>query len=141
MALGEITFGGAADDRRAYFGLRSGGIAAVDLATGMRVWFTPLPGREAAAGQTAALTLIPGVVFSGGWDGVLRALSSVDGKPLWEFNTKKEFTTVNGVRANGGSMGGPGPTVAAGMVFVGSGCVFGGGSPAPGNVLLAFAAE
>jgi polyvinyl alcohol dehydrogenase (cytochrome) len=140
MALGEITFGGAADERLAYFGLRSGGIAAVDLATGKRVWFTPLPGREARAGQTAALTLIPGVVFSGGWDGVLRALSSTDGTPLWDFDMKRDFATVNGVRANGGAMGSSGPTVAGGMLFVGSGYVFGGIS-APGNVLLAFSAQ
>ena len=140
MALGEITFGGAADERLAYFGLRSGGIAAVDLATGKRIWFAPLPGREAGAGQTAALTLIPGVVFSGGWDGMLRALSSTDGTPLWDFNMKKDFATVNGVRANGGAMGSSGPTVAGGMLFVGSGYVFGGVS-APGNVLLAFSAQ
>jgi polyvinyl alcohol dehydrogenase (cytochrome) len=68
-----------------------GGIAAVDLATGKRVWFTPLPGRAAGAGQTAALTLIPGVVLSGGWDGMLRALSSIDGTPLWDFNMKSDF--------------------------------------------------
>jgi polyvinyl alcohol dehydrogenase (cytochrome) len=140
MALGEITFGGAADERLAYFGLRSGGIAAVDLATGKRVWFTPLPGREAGAGQTAALTLIPGVVFSGGWDGMLRALSSADGTPLWDFNMKRDFATVNGVRASGGAMGSSGPTVAGGMVFAGSGYVFGGIS-SPGNVLLAFSAQ
>jgi hypothetical protein len=36
-------------------------------------------------------------------------------------------------------MGAPGPVIAGGMVFVGSGYVFGAGIP--GNVLLAFAPE
>ena len=71
---------------------------------------------------------------------MLRALSSADGTPLWDFNLKKDFATVNGVRANGGAMGSSGPTVAGGMLFVGSGYVFGGIS-APGNVLLAFSAQ
>jgi polyvinyl alcohol dehydrogenase (cytochrome) len=144
LALGMITFGGTADQQKAYFGLRSGGVAAVQLKTGARKWFAPLPGQQQAApgqfaGQTAALTSIPGVVFSGGWDGVLRAFSSEDGKPLWKYVTAHEFKTVNGVAAKGGSMGSAGPTVAGGMLFAGSGYVFGGGNP--GNVLLAFSAQ
>ena len=71
-------------------------------------------------------------------DGVLRAVSSSDGHPLWEFDTAQEFKSVNGVAAKGGSIGAGGPTIANGMVFVGSGYVgFQGG--VPGNVLLAFA--
>jgi polyvinyl alcohol dehydrogenase (cytochrome) len=70
---------------------------------------------------------------------MLRAYSATDGKVIWEFNTAQEFKTVNGVPAKGGSMGGPGPTVAGGMVFVGSGYIFGGGNI--GNALLAFSAE
>jgi polyvinyl alcohol dehydrogenase (cytochrome) len=142
LALGMITFGGAADEQNAYFGLRSGGIAAVQLKTGERKWFTPLEGQKPGgqpAGQTAALTAIPGVVFSGGWDGILRALSTDDGRLLWEYKTAQEFKTVNGVAAKGGSMGAPGPTVAGGMLFVGSGYVFGAG--VPGNVLLAFSVQ
>ncbi|HEY1859183.1 MAG TPA: PQQ-binding-like beta-propeller repeat protein, partial [Gemmataceae bacterium] len=144
LGLGMITFGGAADDQKAYFGLRSGGIAAVDLKTGEKKWFTPLPGQQQAApgqfaGETAALTAIPGVVFSGGWDGTLRSFSSKDGKPLWQFDTAQEFKTVNGVAAKGGSMGSAGATVADGMLFVGSGYVFGGGNP--GNLLLAFSPQ
>jgi polyvinyl alcohol dehydrogenase (cytochrome) len=144
LGLGMITFGGAADEQNAYFGLRSGGIAAVDLKTGAKKWFAPLPGQQQAApgqfaGQTAALTEIPGVVFSGGWDGMLRSFSTKDGKPLWQFDTAHEFKTVNGVAAKGGSMGSAGATVANGMLFVGSGYVFGGG--VPGNLLLAFSAQ
>jgi polyvinyl alcohol dehydrogenase (cytochrome) len=57
---------------------------------------------------------------------------------LWEFDSAKEFTTVNGVPARGGSAASGGPVVANGMVFIGSGYPgFQGGQP--GNVLLAFA--
>ena len=143
LALGMITFGGAADDQNAYFGLRSGGIAAVSLKTGEKKWFTPLPGQHPGApnlGQTAALTVIPGVVFSGGWDGVLRALSTDNGREIWEINTARDYKTVNGVKANGGSMASAGPTVVNGTLFVGSGYLFGAAGIA-GNALLAFSAH
>jgi len=143
LALGMITFGGAADDQNAYFGLRSGGVAAISLKTGEKKWFTPLSGQRPGGppqGQTAALTVIPGVVFSGGWDGILRAFSTEDGRQIWEFNTAHEFSTLNGVKANGGSMAAPGPTIVGGTLFVGSGYLFGGVSTA-GNVLLAFSAQ
>ena len=71
-------------------------------------------------------------------DGMLRAVSPADGRTLWEFNTAQEFQTVNGVAAKGGSIGAGGPTVAQGMLFVGSGYV-GFQNGVPGNVLLAFA--
>jgi polyvinyl alcohol dehydrogenase (cytochrome) len=139
LAIGMITFGGAADEENAYFGLRTGGIAAVQLATGEKKWFTPIPVSQApglGGGETAALTAIPGAVFSGGQDGVVRALSTKDGRLLWEYNTIRDFETVNGVAAKGGSMGAVGPTVAGGTLFVGSGYTFGAGTT--GNVLLAF---
>jgi len=141
LALGMITFGGAADDQNAYFGLRTGGVAAVRMDTGEQKWFTPIaptpgPGPK---GETAAITAIPGAIFSGGWDGVLRAFSTEDGHLLWEYNTIRDYDTVNHVPAKGGSMAAPGPTVAGGMVFVGSGYVFTSGTP--GNALLVFAAQ
>jgi polyvinyl alcohol dehydrogenase (cytochrome) len=141
---GEIVFGGAADHQNAYFTLHSGGMVAVELSDGVERWFTPIkpaPGDDATKrhpGNTAAATVIPGVVFAPGLDGMLRGLSTTDGKVLWEFNTAQEFETVNGVKAKGGSLGGPGPTVANGMLFVASGYV-GFQSGIPGNVLLAFA--
>ena len=54
--------------------------------------------------------MIPGVVFSGGWDGILRAFSAEDGNQIWEVNTAQDYKTVNGVKSNGGSMAAPGPT-------------------------------
>ena len=152
--MGLISFGGAADEQKAYFALQNAhvapntaddGVAAIQLAGGERGWFTPLvpadiAGEPPRPGQSAAVTCIPGVVFSGGWDGVLRALSTNDGHVIWTYNTVEQFKTVNGVSAKGGSMGAPGPTIAGGMLFVGSGYV-GVKNGLPGNVLLAFSAE
>jgi len=140
---GKIIWGGAADDQAAYFGLGTGGIAAVQLREGERKWFTPLQPTAAMArhsGQDGPLTAIPGVVFSGGWDGVLRALSAADGHVIWEFDTVREFDTANKIGAKGGSMGAAGPVVVDGMLFTGSGYV-GVKAGMPGNVLLAFSAQ
>ncbi len=141
---GKIVWGGAADEQNAYFGLGTGGIAALQLKDGDPRWFATL---DAAPGidpklrrHDGPLTVIPGVVFSGGWDGVLRALSVVDGHVLWEYNTVRDYQTVNGAAAKGGSMGAAGPVVAGGMLFAPSGYV-GVYNGMPGNVLLAFTAS
>ena len=80
------------------------------------------------------------MVFNGGWDGVLRAFSTADGREIWTYDTMKAFPTVNGVEGKGGSMGAPGATVAGGMLFVGSGYV-GISNGVAGNVLLAFSVD
>ena len=67
---------------------------------------------------------------------VLRAVRS-DGQQIWSFDTKRSFTTVNGVVAHGGSLGSAGPTVAARRVLVTFGYI-GMQGGAGGNVLLAF---
>jgi polyvinyl alcohol dehydrogenase (cytochrome) len=133
-------WGGALDDQNAYFGLSSGGVIAVRLTDGQRTWYTPLNSTaQKRVGHSAAATVIPGVVFVGGSDGRLWALSSSDGRSLWSFETAHPFDTVNRVPAHGGSISAPGPTVAGGMLFVGSG--YGIVQESPGNVLLAFAIE
>jgi polyvinyl alcohol dehydrogenase (cytochrome) len=140
---GKIVWGGAADDENAYFGLGTGGIAAVQLRNGERKWFAelnPAPALASHPGQEGPLTAISGVVFSGAWDGVLRALAAANGRVLWEYNTVQEYKTVNGVAAKGGSMGAAGPTVAGGMLFVPSGYI-GVRNGIPGNVLLAFSVQ
>jgi len=146
-ALGGIEWGSAVEGSHAYFAVsdilrpQPGGLHAVALATGERAWYAaPQPpkcsGRGCNAAQSAALTAIPGAIFSGSNDGVLRAYSTTDGSVIWEFDSNREFLTVNGVAARGASMIGPGPAVAGGMLVVGSGYgAFGGRT---GNVLLAF---
>ncbi len=138
---GELVWGGAADAQRVYYGVNSGGLVALQLNTGAKDWFTPLdPAPGKPRGQSAALTAIPGVIFSNGWDGVVRAFSADKGELLWEYNTVQDFETVNGIKAKGGSMGATGPTVADGMLFVGSGYI-GVQNGIPGNVVLAFSAQ
>lgn len=149
--LGGIEWGSAIDGEHAYFAVsdithpQPGGLHAVKLATGERVWVAaPSPvkcgaGRGCSAAQSAALTAVPGVVFSGSNDGALRAYSSRDGAIVWEFDTNRDFETVNGVSAKGASMLGPGPAIAGGMLYVNSGYgAFGGRA---GNVLLAFGVD
>jgi polyvinyl alcohol dehydrogenase (cytochrome) len=87
----------------------------------------------------APVTVIPGAVFSGSMDGRLRAFNSADGNLLWEFDTLRDFETVNSVKARGGSLNATGPVVSGGMLYVDSGYGQLGGMP--GNVLLAFSAE
>jgi len=78
-------------------------------------------------------------VFAASNDGHVRAHAAVDGSIVWDFDTMRDFDTVNGVKAHGGSIDGPGPVVVGGMVFVSSGYPRNGG--VPGNVLLAFALQ
>lgn len=139
---GEMVWGGAADDRHLYVGLTSGGVTAYRLGTGEAAWTTPVTpaGPARRAGHSGAVTATPGMVFSGGWDGVLRAFEADSGRVVWQFDTLRDFETVNRLPARGGSMGAPGPTVANGMVFVGSGYI-GVRNGTPGNVLLAFGVD
>ncbi|HEU5442802.1 MAG TPA: hypothetical protein VFU61_03190, partial [Steroidobacteraceae bacterium] len=87
-------------------------------------------------GITAAVTAIPGVVFAGHLDGVLRAYDASTGGVLWQFDALRKLKTVSGAIAQGGSFGGPGAVVRAGYVVVNSG--YGLYFHMPGNVLLAF---
>jgi polyvinyl alcohol dehydrogenase (cytochrome) len=140
IGLRAAVWGGALDDRCVYVGSSAGGIAAVQLSDGQRKWRTTLNSTSAnKVTHTAPVTIIPGVVFAAGTDGRLWALASGDGHVLWSFETARRFDTVNSVAAHGGSIVSTGPTVAGGMLFVGSG--YGVVAEAPGNVLLAFAVD
>ena len=166
--LGGSLWGSAADNQRIYVaisdaGLRNvadalapggkriapdpkkgGGLHAIDLKSGRIVWNSRpaiCPGTQAicSPAQSAAVTAIPGAVFSGALDGHMRAYSSTDGSVIWDFNTAREFPTVNGKPARGGSIDATGAAVAGGLVFVNSGYNQFGGMP--GNVLLAFSVD
>lgn len=133
-----IFWGYATDGDVSYFALSSGGVAAVRLETGERLWLNPLDSANRERFMSAS-TGMPGVIFQGSSTGKLHALSSRDGRELWSFETQREFDTVNAVKAKGGSIMSGGAVVADGMVFVGSGYGVAGGTP--GNVVLAFAVE
>jgi polyvinyl alcohol dehydrogenase (cytochrome) len=121
-----------------------GGLHALDLKTGKIVWSAKpsscAEDRTACSpAQSAAVTAIPGVVFSGSVDGHMRAYSAGTGEVLWDVDTAREFPTVNDKPARGGSIDVAGAAVVNGMVFVSSGYGQWGGMP--GNVLLAFSVD
>jgi polyvinyl alcohol dehydrogenase (cytochrome) len=156
--LGGSQWGSAADQQQMYVAIsdlglltvaggialdpkKGGGLHALDLKSGQIAWSaksTTCPETKAicSPAQSAAVTAIPGAVFSGALDGHMRAYSTTDGKVIWDFDTAREFPTVNGKPARGGSIDATGAAVAGGLVFVMSGYDQFGGMP--GNVLLAF---
>jgi polyvinyl alcohol dehydrogenase (cytochrome) len=95
--------------------------------------------ERCSAAQSQAVSVIPGVLFSGSEDGHLRAYSAGDGAVIWDVDTARSFATVNGVPGAGGSLDGGGPVIANGMLFVNSG--YGRILGRAGNVLLAFSVE
>ncbi len=134
-----LVWGGSADRQNLYVGLVTGELVAVQMETGEKLWTTHLAQPGSRVSYAAASSAIPGAVFIGGTDGKVHALASADGHELWSYDTARDFSTVNQVPAHGGSIGSIGPTIAGGMVFIGSG--YSVTSGIPGNVLLAFAAQ
>jgi polyvinyl alcohol dehydrogenase (cytochrome) len=164
---GGVNWGLAADDEHVYvpvhdrhtfdgqkseLGFLSGGsidatagsLVALRLADGAEVWRASGP-TDSCAGKhkrcskafSSPPTVIPGVVFATSIDGHVRAFATKDGAVLWDFDTAREFTTVNGMKASGGALDGPGGVVVVdGTVIVSSG--YGAFGTMPGNVLLAF---
>jgi polyvinyl alcohol dehydrogenase (cytochrome) len=166
--LGGSQWGSAADNQRVYVAIsdvvlhsvadvaarsgrrieldpkKGGGLRAIDLKSGRIVWSArpatcPVTQAICSPGQSAAITAIAGAVFSGSLDGHMRAYSSTDGHVIWDFDTAREFKTVNGKPARGGSIDATGAAVADGLVLVNSGYDQFGGMP--GNVLLAFSVD
>ncbi len=88
---------------------------------------------------SAALSMTTGIVFAGGLDGTLHAYSTETGKPLWRYETDREFNAINSVKARGGSIDSDGVVIANGRLYINSGYdKFG---EIPGNVLLSFEIE
>ena len=142
---GGIAWGGSADHRNFYAALSgllsqpanaAGSLTALDMKTGIVRWNTPAPqpacswGGDCRHAQAQAVTVMPGVAFSGSMDGHLRAYSTIDGKILWDFDTAKAFLTQNGVHASGGPLDRGGATIVNGSVFINS-----------GSTLLAFSVD
>jgi polyvinyl alcohol dehydrogenase (cytochrome) len=133
--------------RQSYVGMdpdKGGGLIALRVSDGRKMWEAPpaaaCAGREhCSPAQLAAVTAIPGVVFSGSLDGHLRAYADQSGQVLWDYDTARDFSTVNGVIAHGGSLNGAGPIVADGMLYVNSG--YSRFGEASGNALLAFSPD
>jgi polyvinyl alcohol dehydrogenase (cytochrome) len=130
-------------DRRDSTIKASPGLYALDIATGKVIWKAPSPDCGGKAGclasNSAAPTVVPGVVFAGGLDGHIRAYSSSDGSILWDFDTAKGYGDVNGTKAQGGAIDGPSPVVADGMLYINSG--YGMFGQMQGNVIMAFSVK
>lgn len=153
-ALGGIHWGMATDGKYVYAAnadnalaldksdssvVASPGLYAIDINDGKLIWKAPSPACETKScipANSAAPTAVPGLVFAATLDGHIRAYAASDGKILWDFDTSREFETVNGIKGKGGSIDGPPPLIADGMIFLNSG--YGMFGQTPGNVLLAF---
>ena len=154
---GGIHWGMASDGRTLFVGIAdtpghqtpSGpprpGLHAFAAASGKPLWSRiepPTCDQPTFACQTALsapLTLSGDLVFAGAHNGLLRVYSAGDGEPLWTFDTRREFETVNGVKGIGGTIDSAGVVVAGGRIIVNSGYdKFG---EIPGNVLLVFGIE
>lgn len=159
-ALGGVEWGMASDGRLAFAansdqlaGARGKpGLVALNPLTGDIAWRVDTPKVECHLvattqcrnAQSAAVSAMPGLVFSGTTDGRLRAYGAADGKIAWEFDTTGQtYNTVNGVKNQpGGNIDTVGPTIAGGRVYAISGYVgpgVTGGNPV--NVLLAYSVD
>jgi polyvinyl alcohol dehydrogenase (cytochrome) len=156
-ALGGIEWGMAADNKRLYVAVADlgmpppkgkAGLYALDPATGDQQWYTAAPkvpcsyGGRCLIGQSAAPSVIPGLVLSTTIDGHLRAYDATNGKIVWDFDTAaQKYQTINGIKdQSGGSLDVAGPVLAGGMMYIISGYA-GALGGAPNNVLLAFSID
>ena len=155
-ALGGIQWGMAsdadtvyvpmADPYRAGLALPRPGLSAVDLADGRERWFAAAPQRACAwdgrclASYSAAVAVMPGIVWAGASDGHLRAYATADGRTVLDIDTAAhDWQAVNGGVARGGSIDNGGPVLAGGMVFVNSG--YGRQLARAGNALVALSID
>jgi polyvinyl alcohol dehydrogenase (cytochrome) len=146
---GGVVWGSAADSENVYVPIANradSSLSALKIADGSKVWQKPAPagvcswGAKGCSGtEAAAVTAIPGVVFSGSTDGHLRAYSTKDGSVVWDFDTGQTYQAVNGVPAHGGSINNSGPTIANGMLYINSG--EGRFVGHRGNALIAFSVD
>ncbi|MDE2304803.1 MAG: PQQ-binding-like beta-propeller repeat protein [Gammaproteobacteria bacterium] len=127
-------------------GVPKPGLFALSPASGAIKWFAKAPDACTAKTRPACdpgfsppPTAIAGAVFQPSFDGWLRAYRESDGQLIWSYDTTRDFHTVSGVIAHGGSIESAGAIVVHGVVAVNSGYLFGGRMG--GNVLLVFSVD
>ncbi|MAM14296.1 MAG: hypothetical protein CMF90_01370 [Candidatus Marinimicrobia bacterium] len=91
---------------------------------------------ESLFGFSATPLSVDGAVITGGLDGRLFVFNSESGELIYEYDTVRDYESINGVEGYGGSIDSHSISAGSGMVFVGSG--YGQFRQVPGNVLLAF---
>jgi polyvinyl alcohol dehydrogenase (cytochrome) len=69
-------------------------------------------------------------------DGRVYVYDAASGEVVFQYDTLRDFDTVNGITGRGGAIDSHSLFAGAGLLFVASG--YGGFGQAPGNVLLAF---
>lgn len=164
-ALGGVEFGMATDGRTLFAGISDviagdagkPGLYALRVSDGTLLWSAPSPAQPVCRWKnrwchgavSQAVTLIPGVVFAGAYDGVFRAYDAATGKVIWSHDAgAKPIAALGGRSVYGGVFDGAGPTVAGGMVYVHSGYAGRSGESAgrdltgrDGNVLIAYSVD
>ena len=98
---------GAVEGNALYTGTMDGELRALDTATGEIIWRFPLRGEEDARAIYGTPAIANGVVYFGGYDGMLYALS-LNGSEVWDTIVGDSGPIVGG------------PVVADGLVLVGS---------------------
>jgi polyvinyl alcohol dehydrogenase (cytochrome) len=118
------------------------GLHAIDIKTGNYKWSKIIDDRcgnvdyVCGPGLSAAISGANDLILGASLDGTLQAFDIKTGNVLWEYNTNKPFTAVNGVAANGGTVDSGGPVIIEKQVFLNSGYAKFGEKA--GNVLLCF---
>lgn len=154
--MGGVHWGMSTDNKNAYIGVSDlptnnpykvgepqPGIHGLDLKTGEFIWRTKLPNVCPKGGKylcfpgiSAAVSSSANLVYAGGLDGMFRIFSAAKGEILWEYDTKQEVTSINGVKGFGGSIESDGPVIANGKIYLTSG--YDKWGEIPGNLLMVF---
>ena len=124
---------------------RKPGMHSLDAETGNIIW-SNISDKECKdidyncdPGISAAVTAVPGAVIAGHLDGKIKVYDKENGNILWSYNTLRDFESISGSRAYGGSFSGSGPSIRNGYMAINSG--YGIYNHMPGNVLLLFSLD
>ena len=124
------------------------GMNAIDITTGKVLWRKPATpdctnGRDKRFnlchekyGLSAAPLVVDRSVVAGGLDGRIYVYDAATGDVIWQYDTLRDFDTLNGVAGKGGAIESHSIAAGDGMLFIASG--YGSFGQPPGNVLLAF---
>ncbi|HVY89686.1 MAG TPA: PQQ-binding-like beta-propeller repeat protein [Hyphomonadaceae bacterium] len=94
-----------------------------------------VPRCNALFGLSGAPTIVGDHIITGGLDGRIYILDRKTGKLVFQYDTAQDYTTVNGVKANGASVDNASIVAVNGLILVNSGYgLFGQGA---GNVMVA----
>ncbi len=123
------------------------GVYAFDIATGEPIWSFEAspdcapqrqeraPGCAGQHGFSATPLVVDGALIAGTLDGRIYAFDGETGEVLHQYDTLRDYATLNGVEGRGGSIDSHALSAGAGTIFVGSG--YGSFGQPAGNVLLA----